>query len=321
MKRAFIFPLCIIFATPMFCEEPDYTLTLYTIPSNRQMDFSTPHRLAWSALENAMHVNVKSRKHAMGHVFIELSGPDSTLFVGSTKENRLRSGRDEIIGGSGMGILFMGIDGRLEFDEEITADLNYHYRRGSITFIEAKISPENYERLHCYIKEYQARGYHTIYNGFNRPREGQGAGCTAFGLSFFDVAGILPRHWANQWSVSVEVPYRLIGRPISNKSIPLGKVFFSGAWAKEHEASLTFKISDPYLIYEWITDQWVQLTEDRGSVSKQPLLNTAVEALLRGNAKGIKVDFSHIPPPNEPIFTPVEVEINKATEIEKQAKY
>ncbi len=55
------------------------------------MDFTSPQRLAWSALENAMHVSFKSRKHAMGHVFVEISGSDGKVFTGSTKEKLLRS--------------------------------------------------------------------------------------------------------------------------------------------------------------------------------------------------------------------------------------
>lgn len=277
------------------------------------MDFTSPQRLAWSALENAMHVNLKSRKHAMGHVFVEISGPDDKVFTGSTKEKLLRSGRDEVMSGSGLGILFMGIDGRLEFDEEITKDLNYHYKRGSIAFIEAKISHENYERLLQYLEEYQARGYDAIYNGFNSPREGLGAGCTAFGLSFFEVAGILPWHWSSQWSVSVEVPHRLIGGPINNKRIPLEKVFFTGTWAKEHEDSKTFTITDPYLIYYWILEHWQLLNNDAEKGMEKLGANTVIEAVLRGKAKGLVVDFSHIPPPNEPIFIQPEREIYNAS--------
>ncbi len=226
MKGTLFFTLFFLFALTLLGDEPEYTLTLYTIPANRQMDFRSPQRLVWSALENAMHISFKTRKHAMGHVFVELSGPDSAVFTGSTKEKLLKSGRNEVLNGSGLGILFMGIDGRLEFNDEITKDLNYHYRKGNIAFIEAKISRENYERLHYYLAEYQARGYDAVYNGYNSPREGLGAGCTAFGLSFFEVAGILPLHWSEQWSVSVEVPHRLIGGPINNKRIPLEKVFF-----------------------------------------------------------------------------------------------
>jgi hypothetical protein len=313
MKRTVVFVLLFLVVLSLHSESPDYTLTLYTIPAERQMDFASPHRLLWSALENAMHVNFKSRKHAMGHVFVEISGPDEQVFTGSTKEKLLKSGRDEVLSGSGMGILFMGIDGRLEFDEEITKDLNYHYKRGSIAFIEARLSRENYERLHKYLNEYQARGYDAIYNGFNSPREGLGAGCTAFGLSFFEVAGILPYQWSNQWSVSVEVPHRLIGEPINNKRIPLEKLFFTGKWAEEHEASKTFTITDPYLIYTWILEHWQQLNDDTEKGLEQLGIHTYAEAVKRGKAMGILVDFSHIAPPNEPIFKHPEREIYNAS--------
>ncbi len=283
-----------------------YSITLYAIPSSSKIDFSSPYSLAWTALNNALSFDFYSRKHAMGHVFIELSGPGKSIFTGSTKDKLLRSGRGELLEGSGLGILFMGIDGRLEFDEELTRYLDIHYRRGSIAFIEASLSAENYERLLFYLDEYQSRGYDAIYNGFNKPREGLGAGCTAFGLSFLEVAGILPQNWVETWTYTVKVPQRLIGRPVTEKHVPVEKVFFSRRWANDGEESMDFVITDPYLIFEWIHEKW-QASDRNGShvltVDGLPE-GIAYTIVKRGNALGLSVDFSHFEAPREAVFLP-----------------
>lgn len=277
----------------------EYYLTLYAIPAPRPIDFSSPARLAFTATENALSFDFHTRKHPMGHVFIELGGPDQKIFTGSTKQRLLSSGREELINGYGLGILFRGIEGRLEFDGEITRYIDYHYRKGKIVFIKAAINEDLYNRLYFYLTEYQSRGYDTIYNGLNQPRAGLGAGCTAFGLSFFDVAGLLIPEWYEQWKIEVEVPHRLIGGPITGQHVPLTKVFRAKSWANENEPFEIFKIIDPLLIYNWVQVYWENIQDEHFSgMTDIP----GIRAKQRSEAKGIFIDFEHAAVPDEPVF-------------------
>lgn len=280
----------------------EYTVTLYAIPARSQIDFSSPSTLVWTALGNALTLHASQRKNAMGHVYIELSGPDYNVVAGSTKKKLFVSGRKELMRGYGLGILFRGIEGKLEFDRALTRDLPTHYHNGDIAFIKARISKENFDRLVHYLEEYQQRGYDTIYNGLNKPREGLGAGCSAFGLSFFEVAGIIQQGWLESWTVNVRIPDYLIGGPLTGRFVSLEKVSYSAEWASEDEPHRVFSIVDPYLIYEWINEVWDKLKFDAqqadGFDDEIPV------PVLRGKARGLVYDFRQYPMPEEPVFLP-----------------
>lgn len=273
----------------------NYSITLYTIPPRHQIDFSSPRLMVWSAFGNALTMHLSQRKHAMGHVYIELRGNDTSVFVESVKEHLFVSGRKEIMEGYGLGILFKGIEGRIGIGDAVNRDLPWHYHNGDVAFIQANISAENFERVVYYLEEYQRQGYDSIYNGLNKPREGLGAGCTAFGFSFFEVAGIAQPDWEESWAVHLRVPYQLIGGPITGNFVALEEVLTYPEWAGEDEPHKLFKIIDPYLISEWIKKIWDQLIDEP---------NGRIVAVKRKNAKGLIYDFSDAPVPDEPIFLP-----------------
>lgn len=280
----------------------DYTVTLYAIPARSQIDFSSPRRLVWTALGNTLTLHASQRKNAMGHVYIELSGIDYNVVAGSTKKKLFTSGRKELMHGYGLGILFRGIEGKLEFDGALTRDLPTHYHNGDIAFIKARISQENFDRLVHYLEEYQLRGYDTVYNGLNKPREGLGAGCTAFGLSFFELAGIVQPDWLESWTVNVRVPYYLIGGPATGNFVPPEELFTVLEWAAKGEPHKVFSIIEPYLIYEWIHEAWDRLTS--GAQQVDGFDGEIPVPVLRGRARGLVYDFSHYPVPEEPVFLP-----------------
>lgn len=297
--------LLFIFCMACSVHAEKYFLTLYTIPSRRQIDFSTPRRMAWTAFGNGITLNFGNRKNAMGHVFIELEGDGKSIMAGTTKLNMFSSGRKELMQGYGLGILFRGIEGRLHFEDGVKRDLPTQYHFGKVAIIRAEISQGNYERLLYYLDEYQRRGYGSIYNGLNKPREGLGAGCTAFGLSFFEVAGIVQPGWEEMWTVHVRVPYELVGGPLTGNIVPLTEVFSAKAWATESEPHLVFNIIDPYLIYEWINQKWEEISNE--NQSDDPHGNIRIIPFLRGKARGLLYDFSDAPVPDEPVFiTPLE---------------
>ncbi len=284
--------------------DDDYSITIYTIPAKTQIDFSSPRSMAWTSLGNTLTMHFSQRKNAMGHVFVELSGPDYRVFTGSTKQHLFSSGRKEIQEGYGLGILFHGIEGKLEWDDVVVQDLPSHYHNGDIAFLKVKINADNFARLRYYLDEYQRRGYDSIYNGLNRPREGLGAGCTAFGISFLEVAGVLQPGWEQAWYIDVRVPINLIGGPSTGNHVPLEELFFAKEWASPEEPHQVYRIADPYLMYEWIHFKWNLLMTEGSDEADKVLFDLGVEVspVLRQKAKGLVFDFSSFPEPEEPVF-------------------
>lgn len=284
----------------------DYHLTIYTIPSKTQIDFSTPRLMAWTAFGNALTMHFSQRKHAMGHVYIELGGPEFSTYAESTKERLFASSGKVLSEGYGLGILFKGIEGKLEYDKVVTQDLPMYYHNGGVAFIKALISEEIYNRLIYYLEEYHQRGYGKIYNGLNRPREGLGAGCTAFGMSFFEVAGIVQPEWEESWTVNIRVPEELIGGPLTGNHVPLEDVFSAGRWAEPEEPHMIFSIVDPYLIFEWIQERWEALTALASDPNDQKVI-----PVIREKARGLIFDFRSAPVPDEPVFLTPDYDLKK----------
>jgi len=290
----------------------EFYVTLYTIPPRNQIDFSSPRRMMVTSSLNAFSLHFSQRKHAMGHVYIELAGPDHSTFVESVKKQLFISGRKDVMDGYGLGMLFAGIDGRLGFDKTVTQNLAHHCHNGEIAFIKARISADNYQRLANYLREYQERGYDRIYNGLNKPREGLGAGCSAFGVSFFEVAGILQPGWEDSWVAEVKVPFHLIGGPTTGNAVPLSEVFIAKQWAGSDEPFRLFRIIDPYLIFEWINEKWTALMKEDNSDSTAEIDGKLqVCPVMLGKARGLVYDFSGFPTPDEPVFSPPDEERRK----------
>jgi hypothetical protein len=307
MRTIRIAVVCLLLLNTLSSLSEEFYITLYTIPPRNQIDFSSPRRMMVTSSLNAFSLHFSNRKYAIGHVFIELAGPAYSVFVESAKSQLYVSGRKDVMDGYGLGILFAGIDGRLGFGNSITKDLPQLYNNGKIAFIKAKISAENYQRLVNYLEEYQQRGYDRIYNGLNKPREGLGAGCSAFGVSFFDVAGILQPGWEDSWVAEVKVPDHLIGGPATGNIVPISELFSANHWAGSEEPFRLFRIIDPYLIFKWVNEKWTALMkeEDLNSTSGNEG-SLQLTAVIRGKARGLVYDFSNFPAPDEPLFFPAD---------------
>ena len=268
-------------------------LTLYSMPSPREIDWSSPMSLARGSLLNRLTFHHVKHKHAIGHVFIELRDKNGAVFTGSVPAKENSSQRWVLKEGYGLGILFAPIEGALDSSEGLQAELVDRYQSGRIGFIRFLLNQQTYDRLQTYFKDYQARGFNKIYNGLNRPREGLGAGCSAFGISFLEVAGLMHPVWKKLWPIEVRIPTKLIGGPITRQKVPLTKVLSVFRWARPDEPHQVLTLYEPYKIWDWIVKTWNQ-------EKAQP--THKVGLMLRGKAKGLVYDCRHLPCPTEPIF-------------------
>lgn len=282
-------------------------LTLFSMPSPREINWSSPRGLLTSAVTNNLTFKHRSHKHAIGHVFIQLShqGRKEMILTGSVPSPEDDS-RDKILKkGYGLGILFTDMAGRLEKTEDLQAEIPDRFKSGRIAYIRFKLSEANYDRLKKYLEIYRKRGYGNIYNGLNLPREGLGAGCSIFGIAFLEVAGLMHPVWREKWPVSVRIPLELIGGPLTGNKVSPWKIVKASRWAKESEPHRVLKLYEPFYIYEWILAEW----------RKESAAKTGrVKLLKRDKAYGLEYDCTHVAPPDEPIFQ------GKAAEIEEDAE-
>lgn len=279
MKK-FIF-LTLLLASQTWANE----LTLHFIPSPEGMDWSSPSKLAKSALMN----RISFKPRFIGHVFVELKCGTSHELTGMTGKkfdylNQL------LIEQKGLGILYHSFEGGLEEKEKIEPELKKFKVEGYSNFVSFLISENQCQRVTTYLKEYREKNVGRHYGLANRPRMGEGAGCTAFGVSFPDVLNILDQEMKEAWSQTVNIPLEFAGPPLKEKGVGLFKVMFNASeWAKDSEKHQRLTFWDPDKMHSWVKLKASKKVGDYSIVKSE-------------NAVGVVFDKRHFPVPAEPIW-------------------
>jgi hypothetical protein len=264
------------------------SLTLYFIPSPKGMDWSSPANLAWSALKN--RISFQSR--FLGHVFAEVQcgqNRDITGMVGKRFDylNQL------LIQSRGLGVLYHSFEGGLEVAQEVDEEIKDLSETGErLNFVKFLLNEGQCQRLMTYLKEYREKNVGRYYGLANRPRYGEGAGCSAFGASFTEVAGVLDLDIKEAWSHTVNIPLAYAGPPLKEEGVSLFKLMMNASkWAKEDEPHQKLFFWSPDLMFDWVKSKLA-----KSSVEKQFVVET------RGKVQGIVYDKSHLPAPEGPIW-------------------
>jgi hypothetical protein len=263
------------------------SLTLYFAPSPVGMDWSSPANLAWSALKNRL--SMKSR--FMGHVFVEFQCGKERELTGMVGKN-FDYLNQLLIESRGLGILYHSFEGKLEDKKDLDQELPKHLKDGRVNFARFLLNNGQCQRLTNYLKEYRAQNVGRYYGLANRPLYGEGAGCSAFGASFLDVAGIMDTEMKETWSNSVNIPMEFAGPPIKDERVSLFKVMFGAKkWAREEEPHRKLMFWDPDRMFKWVNDKVKKATPNNG-----------YSVLKIDQSVGVVFDKSHLPVPQSPIW-------------------
>lgn len=307
MKRVFlIFSFLVLMSLPV-CAADNY-LTIYAFPPSAHLDWSSPLKLAYGAgIRGRLSFEHGKSKHTIGHCFIELNGSDGfRALTGSTTAPDAPSDSDYITKrGYGLGVLFAPMKGALDNSNKLDRELKMRYKTGKVFFMKLKISQKAFDRMKNYLEEYHKRGYDKIYNGMNKPREGSGAGCSAFAMSFLELGGMLDPVFKKEWIRRVNLPNELVGGPMTGNKVSLSKMIFNAHWAKENEPHIKLELYDPQLMFEWLQKlvEKAKFARVHNQRSKDfSLLKRNFKFIRRGKAIGLYIDATDIPVPTESIW-------------------
>ncbi|MCK9398623.1 MAG: hypothetical protein M0Q51_01340 [Bacteroidales bacterium] len=277
-------------------------LTIYVIPATVKYDWRSPRTLCKSFFGNFKRNFFKKEKYLLGHAFVELQTPLSSgrIFTGM----RLASGKEQqnLVLKEHYGLAILGADteGKLETCADLDNKVKKYSRKGQLAFMTFFISDEATERLLQFYQSYKAgidsngsRG--ARYGGAFWPRyKGEGSGCSAFVVSFLDIAGLLKEEF-DEWIVKINIPMELIGGPYNNfNDVRLSDIKKHKSWAGNYNSDTAsyehFEIYDPTLIYEWIQEKW----EEQNS-----RYDLTLTPLQLNQARGIRIDSRNQPLPDE----------------------
>jgi hypothetical protein len=277
-------------------------LTIYVIPSKVKYDWSSPRTLFKSYFRNYKRNIFKKESYLLGHAFVELRTPLSSgrIFTGMRSASRKEQKNLVLKNHYGLSILGADTEGKLETDTDLELKVKKFSRKGQLAFMTFFISDEVTERLLQFFQSYKAGidsngSPGARYGGAFWPRyKGEGAGCSAFAVSFLDLAGLLKEDF-NEWLIRINIPMDLIGGPYNhNHAVRFSDIKKRKSWAESDESTTVnyepLEIYDPTLIYEWIQDKWDE-QNSRHDLSLTPLqLN---------QARGIRIDSRNQPLPHE----------------------
>ena len=285
--RAVLIPtLLILFIQVARADE----LTLYVYPSPG-IDWSSPSTLAADTLAFGM-----TKKRSIGHVTVEVScGGEKPFHIltGVSQVTNAESAKVLFLQGYGLGILFYDFKGESELESELAPELQTRFESGKLSFLNYKINHKTCARLQTYVTEYLARGYDKHYGLTNRPLYGEGSGCSAFALSFLELAGIVEPEYSENWLKSLLVPRAIVGGPTTKQDVPIGWVLLWSRWAHKNEAHIPLSFWDPDLMHDWIKKTW---ENELSAPSGRYKLET------RGNAVGLTLDRRKVKTPSGPIW-------------------
>jgi hypothetical protein len=257
-------------------------LKFYILPSPYGMDWTSPRNLLISAIKNKLSFE----KRFIGHVAIETN---CTLPHGEKWETMqgMKSPKFDVINqlifhGIGLGILFHGFEGALETDDLHQEMKRLTQEKGSI--INYAITSEQCLRLKTYLDEFKKHQIYKTYGLVHRPLMAEGAGCSAFAVSFLKVLGIYDQNLELEWGIKLQIPLNLAGAPVTNHYRSLWSLYQSTKWETGSIAKEIF-FYEPDKMYQWTLKMFKEFPQ------------------MVTNNNQINLDLTLVPVPRGPIFT------------------
>lgn len=268
-------------------------LTVFVIPSPVPFDWSSPASLSNSFFKGYISRLLVKEQYLLGHLFVQLTTPmlNEPIYAGmrsvSTREKRERIFKDR----TGLGILGIGLQGRLESGEELLNKIPIYKRRQELASITFRLNEEATRLIIDFIHKFDQPSREGIrpsdhYGGAFWPLfRNEGAGCTAFGLAMLELAGICDIIRAD-WKISVNIPSNLIGGELNpDNQVRIRDIRATDQWAGEDypEDSVPFQIYDPNLMFRWIREQVAS--------PRPPYVNASI-----GDMPALFADFREVEP-------------------------
>ncbi len=247
------------------------SFTIYAFKSSVGVNWKSPKSLAASVVKNEAMRYFNGNQRLLGHVSIKLTCGDKSLITGMTSRDG-ETKRVVLKEHAGLGVLFHIFPGELESEEKLSNEIAIKRRRGQVHSMTYLISDDACKKMFDHYENFVEKlGMHNY--GFPVDTlAGEGAGCSAFGVSFLQAAGVADSEHLKAWSGSVWVPKKYIG-PYSSKKyidgeqepydhneggddvklIPLILKPGKTSWAKPNEPGAKFlSFFDPDTMFRWV---------------------------------------------------------------------
>lgn len=298
-------------STDAIIPSTENNLTVFFIPTPFGINWNSPRKLFNSIALNYFSLS----PHFMGHVAVHLSCTDLSqqqheLTTGMTHKE-FPAVKNIFVEKSGLGVMFAKYPGKMDgpkVKQTIIQLLKNPGTNPGISFLRFKISAAACTRIVTYMKEYKENNLERYYSLYSRPLYGEGAGCSAFGASFLQVAGLMTQELEAAWTINLQLPKKLIGRPFIEQDVAFWKVITDGqTWGSNDDTSEDFTFWEPDRMHQWAS-----------KIIRAKALNSSYQVIQIYKAQGLYLDASLRPVPFDPIWKKTDrpyfselVELNK----------
>ncbi|MEK2645388.1 hypothetical protein [Bdellovibrio sp. BCCA] len=231
-------------------------LIFYRAP--KPLNWQTPGSLVRSAYQNMKaRVNGHPYPHPISHVNVRLQcGNEPSIYRGMTSvRSNLSYVWDFAFKGVALDAFMMNVKGRSYTEEEVLSWLGTLKRQGYVRSLKLILNSDQCARVQRYIHLYEELHLDEVYGGLRSlPHYGQGAGCSAYAVSFLQILDFFPPSLDQAWKRKLKVPLELLSS--QTRSAHIG--FFGylrgkdRPWASEKEAYTNLEFWDPDLMYAWV---------------------------------------------------------------------
>ena len=291
---------------------PVHELTIYVVPSHSPLNWESPSTIYTSTFNSFFKARFSKYPNSLGHMFVEFSTPliDSVVLTGMHSTSSKEKMRLLIKEKAGLAIMGAPLSGEMESSKSLRGMIDYLSKKGGkIAFIKYTLNERSAQRIKEFLETFRnnVAGKSSpaiIYGGAFWPRyENEGSGCSAFGVSILEIAGVnieIP-----DWKVNVNIPASLVGgeynnnRKVRRYKIEQVKKWHNGEGV-EGVDFFEYKVYDPSLVYDWILEKRKNYI---GSNPENQIKSKDFQPKTVNNISGLSIDVSHISiPENEPVF-------------------
>mgnify|MGYP003640429467 CR=1 FL=1 len=250
------------------------SFTLYAFKSSVGINWSSPKSLAASVVKNEALSYINGNDRLLGHVAIKIKCGERELMTAMTSRPG-ETKRVVLKQHSGLGVLFHIFPGELEGRELLEEEIAKKRKNARVHSMTYLISDQACDLMFEHYENFVRNGGPNNYGFPVDTLAGEGAGCSAFGVSFLQAAKLADPEQLKSWSGSVWVPEKFIGpysdrlyteagqEPYANdqggenvKLIPMVLKPKKTEWAKPNEPGAKFlHFYDPDTMHSWIEQQ------------------------------------------------------------------
>lgn len=257
-------------------------LIIYSVTPPTPIDWSTPGKAFKSIFRNSFikegynieeednegnkqtrKVNIKT--HFIGHMFMELKCNNRPAILTGMSSPGYEEIKGLMIEGKSFTQIISTTKGHFNTAKELQTEIDLRKEKvGNLSYMGINLKDDSCEELLKYLTEFRACGVNNRYGGLDaNPHKGEGAGCSAFALSFLQRLNVVPmldgmddNQFGAQFKRVVYVPQHLLKSQLKDPEIGAYGLLRGNKiqWAKDKTEGREVKFFDPELFSKWVAE-------------------------------------------------------------------